>query len=181
MRSGETDEMSRAAVVCAVYLLFPGCAWSLPTVDGSVRPGEYGRSISLLDGAVTVSWQTDASGGLFVAVSAATTGWVGLGLGSVVMDGAHIFMGSVRNGTPVFSEQVGAGHSHSASPTRFADRCAVGEHDGTTTLEFHVPADKVPRDGMKVDFIVAYSGSADLTTFHEDNHDGGVMDLSSDD
>jgi len=173
--------MIKAAVVLAAYLLFPGFAWPLPTVDGRVTPGEYSRSMSLLDGAVTVSWQTDISGGLYVAVSAATTGWVGLGLGSVVMDGAHIFMGFVRDGTPVFSEQLGTGHSHSQSPTRSADSFAVGLRDGITSLEFHLPADKVPLDGKKVDFIVAYSGSADLTTFHEDNHDGGFMDLSSDD
>jgi hypothetical protein len=173
--------MNRAAIVLAACLLVPGFTWSLPTVDGRVTPGEYSRSMSLLDGAVTVSWQMDSSGGLYVAVSAATTGWVGLGLGSVVMDGAHIFMGFVKDGTPVFSEQLGAGHSHLPSPARSADSFAVGVRDGITSLEFHVPADKVPLDGKKVDFIVAYSGSADLTTFHEDNHDGGFMDLSSDD
>jgi len=173
--------MNKALIVLTAFLLFPGLAWSLPTVDGRVMPGEYSRSVSLLDGAVTVFWQADASGGLYVAVSAATTGWVGLGLGSVVMDGAHIFMGFVRNGTPVFSEQIGVGHSHSQSPEKSADSFAVGERDGTTTLEFHIPAGKVPLDGNRVDFIVAYSGSADLTTFHEDNHDGGVMDLSSED
>jgi hypothetical protein len=173
--------MMKAAIVPGALLLFSSLAWSLPTVDGSVTPGEYSRSMSLVDGAVTVSWQADTSGGLYVAVSAATTGWVGLGLGSVVMDGAHIFMGYVRNGSPVFSEQLGVGHSHSQSPNRSADSFAVSLHDGTTTLELHVPADRVPLDGKKVDFIVAFSGSADLTTFHEDNHDGGFMDLSSDD
>src|SRR5208337_4349881 len=116
--------MNKASIVLAVFLLIPGFTWCLPKVDGSVTPGEYSRSLSLVDGSVTVSWQADASGGLYVAVSAPTTGWVGLGLGSVVMDGAHIFMGYVKDGTPVFSEQVGVGHGHSKSPTRFADSFA---------------------------------------------------------
>jgi hypothetical protein len=38
-----------------------------------------------------------ADGGLFVAVSAKTKGWVAVGLGSAKMDGAVIFIGSVGN------------------------------------------------------------------------------------
>lgn len=170
--------MKRAATVLAAFLLLSGFAWSLPTVDGTVTPGEYTRTLSLVDGSVVVSYQADTSGGLYVAVAAPTTGWVGVGLGSVVMDGAHIFMGYVKDGTPVFSEQIGVGHGHSQSPERSADLFAVSQHDGTTTIELHVPADKVPAEGKNVSFIVAYAGSRDLATFHEDNHDGGVMDLS---
>ena len=170
--------MVKAVMACAALLLAAGAAWSFPKVDGTVAPGEYSRSLSLVDSAVTVSWQADQSGGLFVAVAAPTTGWVGIGLGSVVMEGARIFMGYVKDGMPVFSEQIGVGHSHSPSPDRSADSFAVSERGGTTTIELHLPADKVPRDGKKVDFIVAYAGSKDLTTFHDDNHDGGEMDLT---
>jgi hypothetical protein len=173
--------MNKAAMVFAALLLPAVLAWSLPTVDGSIMAGEYSRSLSFVDGSATVYYQADAAGGLYLAVSATTTGWVGIGLGSVIMDGAHIFMGYVKNGTPVFSEQIGEGHSHRQSSSRSADSFAAGEHEGVTTIEFHVPAGAVPFDGKKLSFIVAYSGSADLTTFHDDNHDGGVIDLSSDD
>ena len=56
-------------------------------------------------------------GGLYLVVSAVTTGWVG---------------------NPVFSEQGGDGHSHRQSPTNSADSFAVGQQDGVTTIEFHV-------------------------------------------
>ncbi len=31
--------------------------------------------------------------------------------------------------------------------------------------------------GKKIDFIAAFSGSADLTTFHDDNRDGGYRSV----
>jgi hypothetical protein len=161
-----------AASLCAVSL------WSLPSVDGRVVPGEYGSSVSLLYGAATVSWQADAGGGLYLAVTAATSGWVGIGLGSVVMDGAHIYMGWIKDGTPVFSEQIGDGHSHRPSPGATADASAVGQKDGMTTIELHLPAARVPVVNGRVSFITAFSGSADLTTYHEDNRDSGFLDLT---
>jgi hypothetical protein len=39
----------------------------------------------------------------------------------------------------------------------------------------------VPFVGKKVSFIVAFSGSADLTTFHDDKNDGGTIDFSAPD
>jgi len=169
--------MKRAAAIF-LALMASTAAWSNPTVDGKASPGEYGKSISLDYDAITVFYQPDGIGGLTLAVTAATTGWVGIGLGSVVMDGAHIFMGCVADGKPVFSEQVGSGHSHQESVMRFADSFAVSQAGGTTTVEFHVPAGKLPVVDRKVSFIVAYSGAADLTTYHDDNHDGGTIDLS---
>jgi hypothetical protein len=170
--------MKRVTTIVSLFLLPAVCGWALPTVDGKVSSGEYGRSLSLLYGDATVWYQADPEGGLYLAVSAPTTGWVGIGLGSVVMDGAHIFMGYVKDGVPVFSEQVGSGHSHAPSPAAFADRSAVGQEGGVTTIELHVPGNRLPRSGSRVPFIVAFAGSADLTTFHEDNHDGGMIDLS---
>ncbi len=164
----------------AIFLILMAsvAAWPVPKVDGTVMPGEYSKSMSLDYDAITVYYQADSNGGLTIAVTAQTTGWVGIGLGSVVMDGAHIFMGYVADGKPVFSEQVGSGHSHQEAATRLADSFAVGQAGGTTTVELHVPAGKLPVVGGKLDFIVAYAGAADLTTYHDDNHDGGTIDLS---
>src|SRR5208337_3129228 len=81
------------AATVLVLLMMSTAAWSLPTVDGKISTGEYRRSISVLDGSATLYYDVDGQGGLYLAVSAATTGWVGLGLGTGVMNGAHIFMG----------------------------------------------------------------------------------------
>jgi len=146
------------AATVLVLLMMSTAAWSLPTVDGKISTGEYRRSISVLDGSATLYYDVDGQGGLYLAVSAATTGWVGLGLGTGVMNGAHIFMGFVKNGVPVFSEQIGEGHSHRESPDKSADSFAVGQEGGRTTIEFHVPAGKLPIVGKTINFVVAFSG-----------------------
>jgi hypothetical protein len=123
-----------------------------------------------------VYWSPDGKGGLYLAVSAPTTGWVGLGLGSQVMDGALIYMGYVDNGKPVFSEQKGRGHSHAPVAQTKADQSAVASKDGRTVIEFHLPASALP-PGSSIPFITAYAGSPDLTTFHEDHLDAGTITL----
>ena len=151
--------------------------WALPVVDGAVNPEEYPYAIKTLDGTATISYAPDPQGGLYFAVSAATAGWVGLGLGSRVMDGAAIFMGFVKDGAAVFSEQTGAGHRHAESAGHRADKSAVGLKEGVTTIEFHIPADRLPIMGKSFHFIVAYADAANLSTFHEDNETGGTITL----
>jgi hypothetical protein len=171
--------LKRKALTAVTILVTAASCWADPRVDGKVSPGEYPHALSLVLGDVTVSYSRDQAGGLYLAVTAPTTGWVGIGLGSVVMDGAHIFMGFVKDGQPVISEQVGEGHSHHPSPVTWADQAAVVSESGATTLELHVPAGRVPGDGRKTGVIAAYSGSADLVTYHDDAHDGGYIDLSA--
>lgn len=168
--------MKKTAAAAAAFLVAAAFSWALPRVDGRVTTGEYARSVSLVYGDATVYYESDSAGGLYVAVSATTNGWVGIGLGSVVMNGAHIFMAHFKSGQPVISEQVGEGHGHHPSEVAWADQGAVAVDGGVTTLEIHIPTGRLPRAG-KVGFIVAFSGSADLTTYHEDNHDGGFMEL----
>lgn len=169
--------MRRKGAAASLLLVLAICAWSLPKVDGKVSEGEYSRSISLVYGSATLYYQPDPSGGLYLAFSAPTTGWVGVGLGSVVMDGAHIFMGFLKDGKQVISEQIGQGNGHQPSPIAWADQSAVGQQSGMTTLELHIPADRVAGMGQRIGFITAFAGTPDLTTFHEDNHDGGFIDL----
>ena len=160
-------------VLCTLFWLAGWSAFGEPQVDGVVTEGEYAHRLDLLDGELVVFYQKDASGGLAIAVRAPTTGWVGVGLGSPVMAGARIFMGYVKEGRPVFSEQLGKGHSH--SPTMgVADASAVSQKNGMTTVEFHLPAAQVP-PGAEIPVIAASSSSADLTSFHEDNHDSGTL------
>ena len=167
----------RSALIVAGLCLTAIFASATPRVDGTVTPGEYAHTLSVIYDTATVSWSADSSAGLYVAVSAPTQGWVGIGLGAVVMDGAHIFMGYVKDGQSVISEQVGLGHTHDASPVTWAEASAVSQQAGMTTLEVHVPGSRVPVQDGKVSFIVAFAGKADTATFHEDNHDGGYIDL----
>jgi hypothetical protein len=92
------------------------------------------------------------------------------------MSGATIFMGYVADGKPVFSEQKGKGHSHNPTSKTW-DSEAVTQTDGVTTVEFHLPPRNLPFQGNTTPFIVAYADSADLTTFHDDNHDSGTLTL----
>jgi len=168
-----------AVTLCWVVFLFLAASdlGALPTVDGKVEPGEYAHQVSVINDTATVSWSSDGGGGLFLAVAAPTTGWVGLGLGSQVMDGAWIFMGFVKDGTAVFSEQRGNGHTHRPVEANRADHWAVAQAGGWTVVEFHLPAGQLPVSGPRIPFITAYSGAPDLVTFHEDNLDGGVIEL----
>jgi hypothetical protein len=167
----------KPVVFLILILTSAAVVWSRPVIDGSVKPGEYAESLKVLDGAVTISYQADEQGGLYLAVSAPTHGWVGLGLGSAVMNGATIFMGYVKDGQAVFSEQKGAGHTHKPSTTKIADQSTVGQSGDFTTIEFHIAADKLPFSGKQFNYIVAYANAADLTTFHEDDETGGVITL----
>lgn len=162
-------------LVLAAFLSVAAALNAEPKVDGVVTPGEYTHQLAVIDGTATVSWSPDGRGGLYLAASAPTPGWVGLGLGSQVMDGASIFMGYVADGKPVFSEQKGRGHSHTPATVQQADQSAVASQDGRTVIEFHLPAAAVP--GNSIPFITAYAGVPDLSTFHEDNLDAGTITL----
>lgn len=165
-----------AAVVWAAAALL---AAADPVVDGSVASGEYAHSRTLMGGKLVLSWQAAADGGLYLAVSARTNGWVAVGLGSQKMDGSVIYIGSVKDdGTPAFSEDAGKGHGHSPAAARSADQSAVGAAGGWTTVEVHVPAGSLPFSGASAPFIVAYAGSKDLATWHGlFNHANGTLSL----
>ncbi len=146
-----------------------------PSIDGIVSPGEYAHSQKVLDGAGTLSYGLDAQG-LSVALSVKTSGWIGVGLGSRRMNGATIFMGYVKDGKVVFSQQKGSGHTHNPQNPALWDSRSVVTQGGFTTMEFHIPAAQLPWKGNSLPFIAAYSGSADLTTYHDDN-DSGTLTL----
>lgn len=150
-----------------------------PLVDGKVSPGEYAHAQKLMGGNLVLSWQVDSDGGLFVAASAKTNGWVAVGLGSSRMEGSTIYIGSVgADGTPAFSEDAGKGHGHAPAAKKTADQSAVGRDGEWTTVEVHIPAASLPFTGTTAPFIVADAGSKDLTTWHGlFNHASGTLDL----
>jgi len=165
-------------VLVSVLLACGTLAFSLPTVDGKVVAGEYAQSKAIIGGDATLNWSPDGKGGLYLALTAKGSGWAAVGLDSRAMNGAYIYMGFVgSDGKAVFSEQAGKGHRHTDSGKKTADQSVVKLASGVTTLEFHLPADKLPFKGKDVPFIAAFSDSADLVTFHGDSFDSGTLSL----
>ena len=81
-----------------------------PVVDGAVAEGEYGVSLQYDGIVISLALVGDT---LHAAAVAATTGWVAVGFGSDVMDGARILFSYVEaDGTVFFAEQEGKGHRH---------------------------------------------------------------------
>jgi hypothetical protein len=115
---------------------------STPVVDGVVNPGEYSFS---QDFGQMVVYANRTAGALHVAVVGKTTGWVGVGLGSMRMDGSTIFMGFVgADGKPQFKVQAGSGHRHSDAASSVAATVvayALKEANGQTTLEVELKPD----------------------------------------
>ena len=165
--------MKRFVSLAAVVFLAVGVLVAEPVVDGKVSAGEYSNSKSVLSGAGTLSWAGDGSGGLYIALSVKAEGWAGVGLGAKRMNGAYIYMGFLgSDGKAVFSEQAGRGHTHRDSGKKTADKFSVTQSGGLTVLEFHVPTANLPFTGNTVNFITAYSNSADLVTQHDDYDTG---------
>lgn len=171
--------MRRLVLVIAALAVTALAFGADPVVDGKVSAGEYAHSQTLMGGNLVLSWQVDSDGGLFIAASAKTKGWVAVGLGSSKMEGSTIYIGSVgTDGTPAFSEDAGKGHGHAPAPSKTADQSAVGQDGEWTTLEIHIPAGSLPFTGTTVPFIVSFSGSKDLTTWHGlFRHARGNLDL----
>jgi hypothetical protein len=144
----------------------PPAPKAVSAVDGVVTPGEYALTQDFPPFKVSVSRTKDT---IRLAVSTKTTGWVAIGPQSQVMDGAKIFMGAVRNGQAVYTEQTGQGHRHSdtAAGAQLATKHAVAENAGTTTLELELPAAKVAGpDAKSIPVILAYSTSDSFTEYH---------------
>ncbi len=105
-------------------------------VDGVVNPGEYSFTQNFDELSLFVNRTADA---LYLAVVGNTTGWVSVGLGSMKMDGATIFMGFVgSDGKVQFKPQVGSGHSHKDAGSDVSDTIissALKTSGGKTTME----------------------------------------------
>jgi hypothetical protein len=105
-------------------------------VDGVVNPGEYSFSQDFGELSLYVNRTADA---LSIGAVGNTTGWVSVGLGSLKMEGATIFMGFVgSDGKVQFKPQVGSGHSHKDAGSDVSGTIisyAMKTSGGKTTLE----------------------------------------------
>jgi len=134
-----------------------------PKIDGSVSAGEYEYSTTV--NGIKVSAILGDEGNLYLAVEARTSGWVALGTGSLAMKGSRLYMAAMRDGKPVFSEFMAAGHGTAPVKDTVASSWAVGSSGGSTTLELAVPSSAALSDGS-LKIIFSYSTSPDFRIKH---------------
>jgi hypothetical protein len=173
-----------AAVGAAVFLLLPGpmavpatggapvvrTSATLPSVDGTIKPGEYSGKVDLV--VVEVNWSTDKNA-LRIGLVSPGTGWVAIGLDpQVMMDKANMILGAVVNGAIVARDDVGTGLFSHGPDTSVGGQdnllAAAGrEVDGKTIVEFAIPlnsgdsADRPLVVGQTYKIIVAYQATSD--------------------
>jgi len=105
-------------------------------INGAVKSSDYSFSQTYDELTLYVNRTSSV---LDVAVVADTTGWVAVGLGSLTMDGATIFIGFMGlDGKVSFKPQAGSGHSHhdvGADVRATIISFAIKETAGKTTMQ----------------------------------------------
>jgi hypothetical protein len=134
-----------------------------PVVDGVLETGEYALQNDYGSMQISLSRTADT---LYVGAAGRTQGWVAVGLNSLKMDGATIFMGAVaEDGTVRFSPQAGSAHRHSDVQDKAVSDSvvsyAVKEADGSTILEIALKAGPYIMDGQESLDIIFAIGSVD--------------------
>ncbi|MBN1799591.1 MAG: hypothetical protein JW822_13530 [Spirochaetales bacterium] len=137
-----------------------------PQIDGVVTQDEYSFKKEYAQCTLYAARKKQS---VSFALVAQTTGWVSLGLGSKVMNNAHIIIGFVKDGRPQFKEQIGVGHGHEdlfVTESVVTD-VAVKETDNLTTLEVELQTSGFIKDGQEeLQLIIGYSGQDSFTDMH---------------
>ena len=135
-------------------------------IDGKISAGEY--TFTKTDSGITVAARLSVDAkNLFIAVSAPTTGWVAIGLGSRKMSGAFMVLGFVSDGKQTVSTEMGKGYTH--TPVASTDVVAVVVEDaGVTTLELSLPAVQSVKAGA-VAAIAAFGRKDNAKSIHSKN------------
>lgn len=137
-----------------------------PAVDGVVSGTEYSLAMDFTGMTLYVNRTKDR---LSLAIRANTTGWVGIGTGALVMNGASIYIGYVdSSGKVVFSEQTGRFHTHSDAANPEPVQYALTEKGGVTIMEISLPAADVIKPGdHTLSLITAYGQGDNIVEHHE--------------
>jgi hypothetical protein len=136
---------------------------SAPTLDGVVAANEYSLQVPV--GKITLSASRTADT-MYLAVSAPTAGWVSVGFGSQLMDGADLFLGCVAGGKPSFTQQLGSAHTHNALPKPLEVRDALREAGGVTTLETAFKSGDLIDGKKELWVLVAYGPNDSFASYH---------------
>jgi hypothetical protein len=150
-----------SAALAAAQTLSPN--GPAPAIDGVVAANEYSLKVPV--GRITLS-ASRAADTLYLAVSAPTTGWVSVGFGSQLMDGADLFLGCVAGGKPKFTQQLGKEHTHGPLAKPLEVREALREASGTTTLEAAFKAGEVIGGKKELWVLVAYGPDDSFASYH---------------
>jgi hypothetical protein len=135
-----------------------------PVVDGVIDAAQYGYTQDF--GQMTLYFQRTADT-LYVGVVGKTAGWVAVGLDSMKMDAAPIFMGFVQDGKAQFTTQMGRGHSHQEAATSSVISYAMKEQGGTTVLEVALKASQyIAADQKELDAIYAIGPAKNFSAYH---------------
>ena len=175
---------------CALVLLLAlvgaaGFAQSLavttnkPVIDGVVKANEYSYTQQFDSLTLYANRTKDL---LSLAIVGDTTGWISVGLGSLKMDGATIFIGFVgSDGKAQFKTQTGTGHRHTDAPKSAADSViayAMKEANGKTTLELSLtPAAYIKDSQSALDVIYAVGEDKSFVPRHSSR---GALSLKLD-
>ena len=138
------------------------------TVDGTIHEGEYSYMHDYGSLKLYVNRTAEA---LYLGVVGNTSGWVGVGVGSLKMDRATIFIGYVDDGgAEQFKIQTGSAHTHgdvSGDVSSTVISHAMTEHDRTTTLEVALKPDAYIDPGQThLDLIFAAGQLKSFTERH---------------
>ncbi len=153
-----------ALLSASVYAQGLAPSASVPSADGSLGASEYSHSGMYGDMTFAASLSADGKT-LYVGLSAPSTGWVAVGLGSLKMNGAFMVLGYDDNGKTVISEEIGKGHGHKPNAVKVLSAGAVRESGGNTVLEFALPsAGYLNEATLKI--LVAYGRRDNLTSIH---------------
>jgi hypothetical protein len=136
---------------------------TLPTIDGSLSASEY--QYQATKNGMTFAATLGSDDVLYLAVQTPGTGWAGIGVGGLVMNGSRLFLASVTDGKPSFIEKAGVGHFYADAKNLVVKKWAVKTADGVTTLELSLPSSAALWKGQ-INATFAYSKSPDLTSRH---------------
>lgn len=153
--------MKRIIALFALASLVAAAAFA-QTVDGIVASGEYQKTVAV--DSTKLSYALSADGAtLFVAFEAPTAGWVAVGLGATRMSGAYMVFGYVDNGVATITEETGKGHNHAVNAGAKLIASSATEKNGTTTVEFSVPAKDF---AASLPVVLAFGKKDNRTSMH---------------
>jgi hypothetical protein len=135
----------------------------LPTLDGSIAAGEYQYQDTL--NGIKVAATLGSDDVLYLAVEAPSSGWAGLGVGGLVMNGSRLFLASVQDGKGGLIEKTGLGHFYTDAKNLVVKKWAVKTVGNVTTLELSLPSSAAIWKGQ-VNVIAAYSKTPNLSAKH---------------
>ncbi len=133
--------------------------------DGVFADREYDLATEAAGMKLGLTWTADT---LFVALSAPTTGWVALGLGSDRMDSALMYIGYVTGDEAAIKVQKGAGHRHADTDAGAPIGYGMKEANGQTVLELALKASALIAKGQKtLDVILAMGSTDSFASLHK--------------